>query len=462
MSRSDEIFSELYDHLAIRTDRTFAWIFVFQWFMGITLALTLSPQTWAGSEGSLHPHLYQAIFLGAAIAVLPVYLIWKQPGATLNRYAVSVGQILFSILFIHLMDGRIEAHFHIFGSLAFLAFYRDWKVLLLATLLTATDHLVRGFYWPLSVYGVLNATPLRALEHAAWVVFEDAFLFYSIHIGREELHAIAEKQSSLEDSVSHVERQVEIRTQELQASQDTVLAQQQSLTSSAKLSALGEMAAGIAHEINNPLAIISTHSSQLKEMIEENESDRTLLLSMADKIEQTAQRIAKIIKGLRSFSRDAGNDSAQLVRVSQVVDDTLSFCREKLKSNGVQITVEVSEDLLLFGRSTEISQVLLNLLNNASDALQEKDEKWIKITATENESQTLIRITDSGPGISNKVKQKLFQPFFTTKALGKGTGLGLSISLGIIESHQGTLTIDDSSPHTCFLISLPKPLALVA
>ena len=141
----------------------------------------------------MHPHVYAAVLLGVLIAVPRAYLSLRNPGAMVNRYCIAVSQMFFSILLIHVTGGRIETHFHVFGSLAFLAFYRDWRVLAIATIITALDHLIRGSLWPQSVYGVLSATPWRALEHAAWVVFEDVFLLLSMAAALRELRAIASR-----------------------------------------------------------------------------------------------------------------------------------------------------------------------------------------------------------------------------------------------------------------------------
>src|SRR5262249_22067782 len=142
-----------------------------QWLAGIAAALLISPRTWIGDQSQVHAHVIAAIFLGGAITALPTALAWLRPGRTSTRHGIAAGQMLTSALLIHLSGGRIETHFHVFGSLAFLAFYRDWKVVLTATLVIATDHLVRGIFFPLSVYGVVTASPWRAIEHAGWVLF---------------------------------------------------------------------------------------------------------------------------------------------------------------------------------------------------------------------------------------------------------------------------------------------------
>src|SRR5215210_7145673 len=181
-----------------RTDRLFAGLMLFQWLAGIAAALWLSPRTWAGAESQVHLHVWAALYLGGTITFLPVYLALTQPGSALTRHAIALGQMLTAALLIDLSGGRIETHFHVFGSLAFLAFYRDWRVLVTATVVVALDHFVRGVYWPQSVYGVIQAAPWRWLEHAGWVLFEDVFLIAFCLQGVKDLQQVAQRQVRLE------------------------------------------------------------------------------------------------------------------------------------------------------------------------------------------------------------------------------------------------------------------------
>jgi two-component system sensor histidine kinase/response regulator len=174
-----------------RTDRTFAVLMVVQWFAGVVAALWISPRAWAGTVSSLHPHVVAAVVLGGAITALPVFLAVTRPGFALTRHVIAISQMLISALLIHLTGGRIETHFHVFGSLAFLACYRDWRVLVSATIVIVLDHLVRGLFWPFSVYGVLSAPVWRSFEHGGWVLFEDVFLFVAIRQSVAEMRNVA-------------------------------------------------------------------------------------------------------------------------------------------------------------------------------------------------------------------------------------------------------------------------------
>src|SRR5262245_12627748 len=162
-----------------RTDRLFAWLLGLEWLAGILAALWISPLTWAGTAYETHAHVWAALLLGGIIIALPVSLAAFRPGNILTRHTIAVAQMLMGALFIHLAGGRIETHFHVFGSLAFWAFYRDWWVLISATLVVAVDHFLRGLLWPQSVYGIIAGGEWRWLEHAGWVLFEDLFLIYA-------------------------------------------------------------------------------------------------------------------------------------------------------------------------------------------------------------------------------------------------------------------------------------------
>jgi PAS domain S-box-containing protein len=200
VERSDELFDQHRQEIYRSTDRLFARLMFFQWIFGIIIAFLVAPFTWEGQSSQVHIHIRGAIFLGGAISIFPIWLTRISPGATINRYVIAVAQMLMSALLIALTGGRIETHFHVFGSLVILSFYRDWRVLIPATIVVALDHFLRGIYWPYSVYGVLTASPLRSLEHAGWVIFEDVFLIISCLRSIREMRSIANRTAALEAS----------------------------------------------------------------------------------------------------------------------------------------------------------------------------------------------------------------------------------------------------------------------
>lgn len=179
------------------TSYLFAALMSFQWVASVVIAWFVSPLTWNGTQSQIHPHVWTAIIFGGAITSLPVSLALKYPEAKYTRYTIAVGQMMMSGLLIHLTGGRIETHFHIFGSLAFLSFYRDWRVMIPATIVTAADHIFRGWFYPQSMYGILTGGEWRWIEHAAWVVFEDIFLIASCVANAKEMRTIAVNSAAL-------------------------------------------------------------------------------------------------------------------------------------------------------------------------------------------------------------------------------------------------------------------------
>jgi len=191
LPKASELLREHQQSVYKRTDRNFAVLMIVQWVAAVGAAIWVSPWAWAGTASSLHPHVVAAVMLGGIITALPVFLATTRPGHTLTRHVIAVAQMLMSALLIHLAGGRIETHFHVFGSLAFLACYRDWRVLVSATIVVIGDHLLRGLFWPYSVYGVLNAPVWRSFEHGGWVLFEDVFLFVVIRQSVDEMRSVA-------------------------------------------------------------------------------------------------------------------------------------------------------------------------------------------------------------------------------------------------------------------------------
>ncbi len=232
------------------------------------------------------------------------------------------------------------------------------------------------------------------------------------------------------------------------------------MMASSKFSALGEMAGGMAHEINTPLAIIQLRADQIHEALTENtpidESRIKLCLKCVDSISITVKRIAKLISGLRNFARDGSKDPLDWVHVEGLVQETFAFCKERFHHHGVELKF-IGHDLAdILCRPSEINQVLLNILNNAFDAVDTLENKWIHLETQITNDKFCISITDSGSGIPKDVQTKMMQPFFTTKDFGKGTGLGLSISKGLLEAMGASLCIDNNCKNTKFVIQFSK------
>ncbi len=220
-SRSLEIINRDLNSSRRSIDRLFAALMILQLVAAVVTALVVSPMTWVGTESKVHFHVWAALGLGSLLVSMPVYLTCFYPGTAISRNVIAISQMLFASLFIHLSGGRIETHFHIFVSLAFLAFYRDWKVLATATIITSADHFTRGFFWPQSVFGVLTASPWRSVEHASWVLLEDLILLVAGLENLRSLQSAACREAELEFLNIRFEDQVRVKTREAVAAKES-------------------------------------------------------------------------------------------------------------------------------------------------------------------------------------------------------------------------------------------------
>jgi signal transduction histidine kinase len=226
---------------------------------------------------------------------------------------------------------------------------------------------------------------------------------------------------------------------------------------SEKMAALGEMSSNVAHEINNPLMALQLTSELLRRNLAPNQVLSEKVKELLGKLDRTVARIAKVTGSLQTFSRNAEGDPFVSASLSEIMSDTLDLCAERFRNSKVDLRVErLDPSLRLRCRPVQISQVLLNLLNNALYAVSRVKEKWVRLDFTVEQSQVRIRVTDSGEGVLPEIRHRLFEPFFTTKKAGEGTGLGLSISKGIVEAHGGRIFLEHERPNTEFVIELPK------
>jgi len=246
---------------------------------------------------------------------------------------------------------------------------------------------------------------------------------------------------------------------------------QAQLIQSGKLASIGELSAGVAHELNQPLMVIRGTTQFVMRTLRKGNSGINKLMEQLEPIERNTKRMMNIINHLRTFSRDS-KEALAPVKINKVVRDSFTLIREQLRLHNIEIIEEYTSELpLINGNANQLEQVLINLFTNARDAMNKRENRskgdkdgWKKeltVTTDINPDKRYleIKVNDTGEGISHDDQERIFDPFFTTKEVGKGTGLGLSISYGIIEEHKGKIDVANTGPEgTTVRIRLPIDL----
>jgi signal transduction histidine kinase len=504
----DELCHTYEDMVYRRTDRFFFYLLALQWLVGIGFAATISPRAWSGATSSVHPHLYAAVVLGGIFCFFPMLLIWRLPGKALTRQAVAIGQVCFSSLLIHLTGGRIETHFHVFGSLAFLACYRDWRVLPTATLFVAVDHLLRGIWYPQSVYGVAFSTPWRSLEHSAWVLFEDAVLIWSCYVSRREMRSICEQHFENQELLDGLENRVHQRTSDLEAEvAERVRAEGElkelttKLVEASRRAGMAEVATGLLHNVGNVLNSVNVSATLIREklrqsrlshltkavrllqetdlpnflatdpkgrklpefmnrvtdhLVEENKA----LLEEAAALDKNVQHIRQIVTTQQSFARVSG--VIESCPADRLMDEAVQFNMGALERHHIKVVRQYGQVSPVLVDRHKVLQILINLLRNAKQALAEAGDVEKQITlgiAATEDGRVRLAVTDNGVGITGENLPKIFRHGFTTKKDGHGFGLH-SGALAAREMN-GSLSVHSDGPGhgATFTLELPTAAA---
>jgi signal transduction histidine kinase len=491
--RADVFFQEQLDVYARRTDRMFAWLMGIQWLAGVVAALWISPRAWEGQYSHTHIHVWAALFLGGTISGFPILLALTRPGSVLTRHVIAVGQMLSCGLLIHLTGGRIETHFQYFGALAFLAFYRDWRVLLTASAVAGADHLLRGLYWPQSIFGVLVADWWRWLEHVGWVVFEDIFLVLAIRQNLSEIRGVAERQAKLETFNESIERTVNERTSELRSVH-------QQLLEASRRSGMAEIATNVLHNVGNVLNSVNISSSLIADgvrksrasdlagavlLMKEHKNDLGTFITLDSRGQHLTAHLAQLSEHLMAEQMAAANELASLrqnidhikeivamqqnyatfggvkeiVNVLDLVKDGMRMHEAGLQRHSVDVVRDFAEVPPVNIEKHKVLQILVNLLSNAKHACQEsaRVDKRVTIRVAKTDDKVRILVMDNGVGIAPENLTRIFNYGFTTRKGGHGFGL----HSGALAAKEigGSLTVQSDGPGqgASFTLELPQP-----
>jgi signal transduction histidine kinase len=479
-----------------QTDRMFAALLILQWLAGIGIAVWISPTAWEGLDRYVHPHLWAAIFLGGVIAVCPVMLAVFRPGEAMTRYVIAAAQMLHSAMLIHLSGGRIETHFHVFGSLAFLSFYRDWRVLVPATLVVAADHALRGIFWPESAFGVNVASHWRWVEHAGWVVFEDVILVWSCVRGAREIALLAVRQAELETINQRVQAEVARQTVRLESVT-------QELVGTAHRAGMAEIATGVLHNVGNVLnsvnvaATVATrkvkdseiaslikvgkmlqdHRENLATYLVADERGKLLpafLIELAQCLgkEQSGllDELQSVSSGLEHIKEIVGAQQQhakckvlrQSVRPSEIVEQAIEMAIAAARDLPLQIVRDFEDVAAVPLDKHKLLQILINLLSNARKAAtadNRTDGKItvsIKLNVATGGSRLRIAVSDNGIGIASGNLAKVFSHGFTTQA--EGHGFGLHSAANAAAEMNASLSVASEGPGKGATFTLNLPL----
>ncbi len=463
-----------------QTDRLFMWLMLLQWVAGIAVAHIVSPTTWIGDTPHVHTHVYLAVFFGGLISVPPALLAWLYPGAPQTRLTIAIAQAVWSCLLIHLTGGRIETNFHAFASLAFLSFYREWRLLVINSVIVFLDHLVRGSLWPMAVYGVTVDSTYRLLELAMWLAWINVFLVKSSVQQLAGEYRSCERQAELERTNAVIGDRIEQRTSQLANANSQLQAefeehrktQQQrehafrELAQASRRAGMAEVATGVLHNVGNVLNSVNVSANML---LERNRKSRvTRLAEASDIICQHQSGLAEFLTGdsrgqhfpavLKQLSSELLSEQEEretelaslrenLDHMHKVIDFQQTFAREKAVIEEFSI-VEVVDDALKINAVDNVQQgfrlvrnygqvpattadkhkvlqVLINLISNARDSLTTSgNANGLLILTIEMVADAVrVHVTDNGVGVAKEDMDRIFTHGFSTKPAGHGFGL---------------------------------------
>lgn len=426
---------------------------VFFWVNLSTLFL-ISPSFmqqifWESWGGAAHKTVLFTIYLQVILVLLGIFWFTRYLSAAIfNSWVVFA-----AMLEVCTVTAALFVFAYLAGSFYSSAFF--WLPLMPVTmsyftrprygvfLAIACVFTLTHFYYYFYIIGNVNTSFLEA--HAkSGIHYFDAFsaLFLAAFLGWIYETTKRRLQRKITETQAEVERQRE------------------KLFQSAKFHSLGEMAASLAHEVNNPLFMVQGKVHSMRNLVRKQDFDRSKYDQLVDEIETIIMGLSQVARGVSQFARNEDKEEMVQVSLNKVIEDTIMFSRERFKELAVEVKTDLEQEVVLYCHPVFISQILLNLLNNAVDAVVEcKKERNIWVRLFEIKEKVILEVEDSGKGVNLVDMDKIFDPFFTNKSFGRGTGLGLSISRSLAQEHRGDLFCkNDGHIGAVFQLCLPASL----
>jgi len=457
--RARTLFAERRAEVCGRIDQLFVALMVLQLIGICGAAIWIAPHTWIARHSMLW-HTRGAMAAGFLVTCIPTGMALLRPSVPLTRHVVAMSQMLVSSLLIHLTGGRIETHFHIFGSLALLSFYRDWRVFATATAVIIADHFGRGVWWPESIFGLPDAGPWRWLEHASWVIIEVTFLANAAFHIELEMRQDAVQRAQLESTNERIEREVALRTADLEQSRAMLQANERLLRENLdqlenKNRDLDEFTYVASHDLQEPVRKLVSFSKLLRQDVGANlnaqaEKDLTFIV-------EAAQRMRDLIQDLLALSR-AGRSAMKVERISLATCARRACESLELRIRESEAAVEIGELPDVSGDATVLTQLFQNLIGNALKFVPNDRKPRVAVTAARNGPEWTITVADNGIGIKAEYFERIFAPFQRLHGRGEyeGTGIGLAICKKNVERHNGKIRVESEyGAGTRFHFTLP-------